>query len=135
MAQVLKDVDVVVEGKTSRLKALFNSGSRFTVMGYRTLRERFRDVEVKRLPEKIEAILLNGQKVIIDAYIDSEIRIGKYRVYDRIYLSEDVEREVIAKGERKLLPELIIGAPTLETRGLELDLKTGEVVSRGIFII
>ncbi|MEM2294589.1 MAG: hypothetical protein QXI11_07085 [Thermoproteota archaeon] len=63
MMQVLKDVDVIIEEKTSRLKALFNSGSRFTVMGYKTLREHFRDVEVKRLPEKIEAILLNGQKL------------------------------------------------------------------------
>ncbi|MEM1555177.1 MAG: hypothetical protein QXT26_07190 [Thermoproteota archaeon] len=115
--QVLKDVDVTVEGETSRLRALFNSGSRFTVMGYKALREHFKGVEVKRLPEKIEAILLNGQKIIVDAYIDAEIHVEKYRVYDRIYLSEDIEREVVIKGERKLLPELIVGAPTLETWG------------------
>ncbi len=133
--QILKDVEVIIEGKASRLRSLFNSGSSFTVMGYDRLRELFGEVEVRKLPEAIEAVLLNGQKMIIDGYLDAEIRIENYRIYDRIYLSKDVVKEVILKGERKLLPELIIGAPTLETWGLELDLKSGQIIRRGSFII
>ncbi|PUA34280.1 MAG: hypothetical protein B9J98_00050 [Candidatus Terraquivivens tikiterensis] len=132
---VLKDVEVTIEGKTSRLRALFNSGSSFTIMGYEILGERFGEVKVRKLPETVEAFLLNGQKMIIDGYVDAEIRIEEYRIYDRIYLSKGVVKEIILKGERKPMPELIIGAPTLETWGLELDLKTGEVISRGTLIL
>jgi len=53
--RVLKDVEVTIEGKTSRLRALFNSGSSFTIMGYEILWERFGEVRVRRLPEVIEA--------------------------------------------------------------------------------
>jgi hypothetical protein len=35
---VLKDVEVTIEGRTSKLRALFDSGSSFTIMGYERLR-------------------------------------------------------------------------------------------------
>jgi hypothetical protein len=44
-------------------------------------------------------------------------------------------KEVILEGERRLLPDLIIGAPTLETWGLELNLKDRRIIQRGSFII
>ncbi len=133
--QVLREVEVRIEGKTSRLKALFDSGSSLTVMGYERLREAFGEVNVKHLVKPREVALLNGQKLIIDGYIDSLILIDEYLVEDRIYLARELAKEVVLEGERKALPDLIIGAPTLETWGIELDLKEGRVVYRGIFII
>jgi hypothetical protein len=42
---VLRDVEVTIEG-ASMLKALFDSGSSFTIMGYDRLMEIFGEVEV-----------------------------------------------------------------------------------------
>jgi hypothetical protein len=132
---VLKDVEVMIERRTSKLRALFDSGSSFTIMGYERLREVFGDVKVKPLIKPREAALLNGQKIVIDGYVDAQILIDEYLIEDRIYLTKNMVKEVILEDERRMLPDLIIGAPTLETWGLELNLKEGRIVHRGSFII
>jgi hypothetical protein len=132
---VLKEVEVTIEGKTSRFRALFDSGSSFTIMGYERLREVFGDVKVKPLIKPREATLLNGQKIVIDGYVDAQILIDEYLIEDRIYLTKNMVKEVILEGKRRMLADLVIGAPTLETWGLELNLKEGRIVHRGSFII
>ena len=132
---VLKEVEVTIEERTSKLRALFDSGSSFTIMGYERLREVFDDVKVKPLIKPREAALLNGQKIVIDGYVDAQILIDEYLIEDRIYLTKNMVKEVILEGERRMLPDLIIGAPTLETWGLELNLKEGRIAYRGSFII
>jgi len=67
--------------------------------------------------------------------VDSQILIDGYLIEDRIYLTRNIVKEVVLEGERRLLPDLIIGAPTLETWGLELNLKDGRIIQRGSFII
>jgi hypothetical protein len=133
--QILKDVEVTIEGKTSGLSALFDSGSSFTIMGYERLKELFGEVGVKSLVKPREAALLNRQKIVIDGYVDSQILIDEYLIEDRIYLTEQMVEEVILEGEIGPLPDLIIGAPTLETWGLELNLKEGKITRRGSFVI
>jgi hypothetical protein len=132
---VLKEVEVTIEGKTSRFRALFDSGSSFTIMGYERLREVFGDVKVKPLIKPREATLLNGQKIVIDGYVDAQILIDEYLIEDRIYLTKNMVKKVILEGKRRMLADLVIGAPTLETWGLELNLKEGRIVHRGSFII
>jgi hypothetical protein len=133
--RILKDVEVKIDEKISRLLALFDYGSNFTIMGYERLKELFGDVKFKLLSKPREASLLNGQKILIDGYVDSQILIDGYLIEDRIYLTRNMVKEVVLEGERRLLPDLIIGAPTLETWGLELNLKDGRIIQRGSFII
>ena len=132
---VLRDVEVTIEGRTFKIKALFDSGSSFTIMGYGRLKEFFGEVKVKPLVKPREAALLNGQKIIIDGYIDAQIIIDEYLIEERIYLTKEMVKEVILEGEKRILPDLIIGAPTLETWGLKLNLKEGKVIGRGGFIL
>jgi hypothetical protein len=82
-----------------------------------------------------EAALLSGQKIVIDGYIDAQIVIDGYLIEDRVYLTKDMVKEAALEGERGAIPDLIIGAPTLETWGLKLSLKEGRVVRRGSLII
>ncbi|RLG87951.1 MAG: hypothetical protein DRO15_03950 [Thermoprotei archaeon] len=135
--QVWKTVKVIVEGKEAKLNALFDSGSRFTVMGYTTLRDRFGEVSIKLLPKPIEAVLINGQKVKIYGFVDSMIIIEEYDyiIADRIYISKDIVKEVVVQGRIVRLPDLIIGAPTMETWGIELSLEKGDIIVRGSFIL
>jgi hypothetical protein len=132
---VLKDVEVTIEGRTFKLRALFNSGSSFTIMRYETLREVFGDVKVNPLVKPREAALLNGQKIVIEGYVDAQILVDDYLIEDRIYLTKDVVKEVVLEGVRRALPDLVIGAPTLETWGFELNLREGRVAYRGRFVI
>lgn len=37
----------------------------------------------------------------------------------------------MVQGRKVKMPDLIIGAPTMETWGIELDLKKGDVIIRG----
>jgi hypothetical protein len=132
---VLKDVEVTVEGRTFKLRALFISGSSFTIMGYERLREVFGDVRANPLVRPREAALLNGQKIVIEGYVDAQILVDEYLIEDRIYLTKDVVKEVVLKGERRVLPDLVIGAPTLETWGLEHNFREGRIAYRGSFVI
>lgn len=133
--QIWKETEVTIEGKTSEIKALVDTGSTITLMGYETLRRFFGEIKAKMLARPIEAAFLNGQKIVIDSYVDAQMFIDGHLIEDRIYLSKGIVREVILEGERKFLPDLIIGVTTLEVRGLELNLKKGEIVYRGSFII
>ena len=132
--QIWKDVELTIERKTSKIKTLVDTGSTITLMGYETLRKFFGEIRPNILVRPMEAALLNGQKVIIDGYVDAQILIDNYLIEERIYLSKDMVREVILEGKRKSLPDLIIGVTTLEIRGLELDLKKGGIIYKGSFI-
>jgi len=129
--QVRKYVKVIIDGKASKVKALFDAGSSFTVMGYKTLEKLFGEVKVNSLTKPREVVLVNGMKIVIDGYVDSKIIVEDYMIEDRIYLSKDVVEKVMVEGRELYLPDLIIGAPTMETWGIELDLKRGDVVIRG----
>jgi hypothetical protein len=104
---VIKDVQVTVEGRAFRLKALFDSGSSFTVMGYEKLRDVFGEARVKPLTKPREAALLNGQKIIIDGYVDAQILADEHLIEDRIYLTKNMVKEVTLEGERRALPDPI----------------------------
>jgi hypothetical protein len=91
----------------SKLKALFDSGSSFTVMGYEKLRDVFEEARVKPLTKPGEAALLNGQKIIIDGYVDAQILADGYLIENRIYLTKNLVKEVILEGGRRALPDPI----------------------------
>lgn len=129
--QVFKDVEVIVEEKTSKIRALFDVGSSFTVMGYATFKGIFGEISAKSLPKPKEAALANGQKITIDSFVDSQIIVDDYMIADRIYLSRDIVRKATIEEREIQLSDLIIGSPTMETWGIELDLKKGEVIIRG----
>mgnify|MGYP001774526652 CR=1 FL=1 len=129
--QVWREVEVTINGRTRKVRALFDSGSSFTVMGYEVLKELFDMVEVKPLVKPREVVLVDGRKIVIDGYIDSQIMINGYMIEDRIYLSKYIARKVIVENRELHLPDLIIGAPTMETWGIELSLEKGDVIIRG----
>jgi len=105
-------------------------------MGYEVLRKHFGDVGVRKLVRPREAVLVNGQRILIDAFVDAQMTVKGYMIEERIYLSPDVAQEVEVAGARRRLPELIIGAPTMEVWDIELDVRKGDVIVRGVpFIV
>ena len=51
-----------------------------------------------------EAALLNGQKIIIDGYVDAQILADGYLIENRIYLTKNMVKEVILEGGRRGCP-------------------------------
>lgn len=129
--QIWKDVGFAIEDKISEVRALFDSGSSFTVMGHRTLERLFGKIPVKSLIKPREVILVNGQKITIDSFVDSRITINEYMIEERVYLSNDIVKKAMVEGREISLPDIIIGYLTMEAWGIELDIKRGEVVIRG----
>ncbi len=82
-------------------------------------KEIFEDIEERKLSRIREIVLPNGEWMSVD-YIDAEIKIDDYILEERIYLSK-FKKVVVVKGREVKLP-LIIGAHTMETWGIELDL-------------
>lgn len=64
--QVWKEVEVGIGGRGRIVRVLFDSGSSFTVMGYKVLEEFFGEVEVKPLTKPREVTFVNGQRIVID---------------------------------------------------------------------
>jgi hypothetical protein len=54
-----------------------------------------------------EAALLNGQKIIIDGYVNAQILADGYLIENRIYLTKNLVKEVILEGGRRALPDPI----------------------------
>ena len=127
--QVRRMVVVRVGEKVGDLDALFDPGSSITIMGYEVVRELLGDVPTMKLARARWVVLANGEKVMVDAYVDAEIVIDEYMVEERIYLSKDVVRRAVIEGRDVKLPDLVIGAPTMESWGIELDLKEGKIKS------
>jgi len=127
--QVRRKVVVRVTGKTGELDALFDPGSSVTIMGYEVVRELFGDLPMMKLARTRWVVLANGEKIMVDAYVNAEILVDEYMIEDRIYLSKDVVRKATIEGREVKLPDLIIGAPTMESWGIELDLKEGKIKS------
>ena len=127
--QVRRTVEVRVGERAGELNALFDPGSSITIMGYEVTRDLLGDVPVSKLARARWVVLANGQKVMVDAYVDAEIVVDEYMVEERIYLSKDIVRAAVIEEREVKLPDLIIGAPTMESWGIELDLKEGKIKS------
>lgn len=127
--QVRRTVVVRVGEKVGDLDALFDPGSSITIMGYEVVRELLGDVPTMKLARARWVVLANGEKVMVDAYVDAEIVVDEYMVEERIYLSKDVVRRAVIEGREVKLPDLVVGAPTMESWGIELDLKEGKIKS------
>ncbi|RLF97966.1 MAG: hypothetical protein DRN49_06695 [Thaumarchaeota archaeon] len=104
-------------------------------MGFSKLEKLFGRVKVKPLPKPVKATLINGQQILVEGFVDAELTLKNgYIVSERIYLSRDMVEEAEVEGRKIRIPDLIIGAPTMETWGIELDLKKGDIVVRGTCI-
>ena len=113
--QVRKPVIVRVNGKEASFDTLFDPSSTITLTSYETLKKLLGKVPIKKLARKRWIILANGEKIGVEAYVDAEIIFDKYMIEDRIYLSREFARKAIIKGREVKLPDLIIGAPTIES--------------------
>ncbi|MHC1610816.1 MAG: pepsin/retropepsin-like aspartic protease family protein [Candidatus Methanospirareceae archaeon] len=127
--QIRRKVVVKIKGKEKEFDTIFDSGSSITIMSTEIKKEFFGGIEERKLSKIREIVLPNGERMSVDSYIDAEIKIDDYMIEERIYLSKEFKKVVVVKGREVKLPDLIIGAPTMETWGIELDLKTGKIRS------
>ena len=56
-------------------------------------------------------------------------------IEERVHVSKDLMKEVVVEGKVVKFPELIVGFSTMESWGIELDMKRGEVVVKGVAVL
>ena len=127
--QVRRSLVVRVNGRAADFDALFDPGSSITIMSYEVLWELLGEVQTRKLTRARWVVLANGEKVMVDSYVDAEVMFDEYVLEERIYLSGDIVRRAVIEGKEVKLPDLIVGAPTMESWGIELDLKEGKIKS------
>jgi len=127
--QVRRSLVVRVNGRAGDFDALFDPGSSITIMSYDVLWELLGEVQTRKLTRARWVVLANGEKVMVDSYVDAEVMFDEYVLEERIYLSGDIVRRAVIEGKEVKLPDLIVGAPTMESWGIELDLKEGKIKS------
>ena len=127
--QVRRSLVVRVNGRAGDFDALFDPGSSITIMSYDVLWELLGEVPTRKLTRARWVVLANGEKVTVDSYVDAEVMFDEYVLEERIYLSGDIVRRAVIEGKEVKLPDLIVGAPTMESWGIELDLKEGKIKS------
>lgn len=91
---------VRVGGRAGELDALFDPGSGVTIMGYEVVGERLGEVPMRKLARARWVVPANGEKVMVDAYVDAEILVDEYTVEERIYLSKDIVRRAVIEEKR-----------------------------------
>jgi len=121
------------EGNVREVDTLFDSGASISVMSSLTFRKLF-GAKWKKLDKPIRLVLVNGDIIVVDKYVVIDILIGNTFIPIRIFLSDDIKEKAIVDAKEIKIPDLIIGAGTMDELGIELHPEKG-IVMKGLLLI
>ncbi len=125
LLRVLKDVKVRFGGREVTCTALFDTGSGFTVIS-RSFFERSFGALWSPLPRPVK-LLVDDRFVKADKYVEVTIVVDDIELLPpetALVLDEFVE-EVVVKGRRVKMPNMIVGSGTMDKYGIVLDPREG----------
>jgi len=132
--RVRRSVILKFKGKEAKVDALFDTGSSFTVMSTRRFVELFKCEDWFTLARPYYAYLLNGNKIKLDKYVIISIIIDDHEIVDLVHLSDDIVTHIRKNGKLVKLPDIIIGAGTMDKYGIEISAEKG-VIFRELLLI
>lgn len=124
--RVLKDVKVRFGGREVTCTALFDTGSRFTVIS-RGFFERSFGAHWSPLPRPVKLYLVDGMFVKADKYVEVTIVIDDIELLppETVLVLDEFAEEVVVEGKRVKMPDMIIGSGTMDKYGIVLDPREG----------
>jgi predicted aspartyl protease len=123
-------------GKEVERTALFDTGSSYTVI-QRAFFERNFGTSWERLSKPVRLYLINGEYVEADKYAQVTIIVNGVELLppETVLVLDEYAEEVEVEGVRVKLPEVIVGAGTMDKYGILLDPKEGvKVVGAGFLL-
>jgi len=124
--RVLKDVKVRFGGREVTCTALFDTGSRFTVIS-RGFFERSFGARWSPLPRPVKLYLVDGRFVKVDKYAEVTIVIDDIELlpHETVLVLDEFAEEIVVEGRRVKMPGMIVGSGTMDKYGIILDPREG----------
>ena len=124
--RALKTVMVEFMGKKVSCLALFDTGSRYTVVQQAFFEKSFGASWLK-LPRTVKLYLINGKFVEADKYAQLTITMDDVELLppETVLIVDEFVEEVEVEGKKVSLPKLIIGSGTMDKYGITIDPKEG----------
>jgi hypothetical protein len=115
---------------------LFDAGSSYTVV-QRAFFERSFGASWERLSKPVKLYLINGEYVEADKYAQVTIIVDGVELLppETVLVLDEYAEEVEVEGVKVKLPEVIVGAGTMDKYGILLDPREGvKVVGAGFLL-
>lgn len=131
-----KTIRLKLAGKEVECTALFDTGSSYTVV-QRAFFERSFGASWERLSKPVKLYLINGEHVEADKYAQVTIIVDGVELLppETVLVLDEYAEEVEVEGVKVKLPEVIVGAGTMDKYGILLDPREGvKVVGAGFLL-
>lgn len=134
--RVVKEVRVRFMGREAVATALFDTGSGYTVIK-KGFFERAFGPSWSPLPRPVKLYLVNGETVVADKYAAVTIVIDDYELLppETVLVLDEFVDEIVVEGRKIKLPDVIIGAGTMDKYGITLDPREGvKILKAGLLL-
>ena len=132
--RVLRSVRVKFMSGEATAIALFDSGSSVTIIQRRFFEKVFGSTW-SILEKPLRVCLVDGRCIDIDRYAQLVIEINGFSFPETVLVVDEFVEEIEIEEKKVKLPELIIGAGTMDKYGIALDPKEGIKIAGATLLI
>jgi predicted aspartyl protease len=132
--RVLRSVRVKFMSREATAIALFDSGSSVTIIQRRFFEKVFGSTW-SILEKSLRVCLVDGRCIDIDKYAQLVIEINGFSFPETVLVVDEFVEEIEIEEKKVKLPELIIGAGTMDKYGIALDPKEGIKIAGATLLI
>ena len=126
--RAIKRISIIFGNKTVECDALFDTGASITIIGTGFFASNFAS-EWKKLERPLRVFWINGESIVVDKYVQVLLRIDNRWFPETVFLVDDLAEEIEVDGEKIRMPQVIIGAGTMDKYGIVIEPKKGVKVT------
>jgi hypothetical protein len=134
--RVRKAINLRLAGREVGCTALFDTGSSYTIIQGAFFEKSF-GASWERLRKPVKLYLVNGKFVEADKYAQVTLIIDDVELLppETVLVLDEFAEEVEVEGRRMRMPEVIVGAGTMDKYGILLDPREGvKVLGAGLLL-
>jgi hypothetical protein len=132
--RVLGSVKVRFMGREATVTALFDTGSSVSIIQRRFFEKVFGS-SWSVLEKPLRVCLIDGKCLDIDKYVQLVIEVNGFSFPETVLIVDEFAEEIELEGKKIRLPELIIGAGTMDKYNIVLDPKEGIKIAGASLLI
>jgi len=124
IVKVIKRIRIIFERKSIECDALFDSGASVTVIGTKFFEKNFgRKWQILQKPIKV--FWINGNSIEVSKFVQIFIQVDNLIFPETVFLLDEFVEKIIVNEKEIKIPQVIIGAGTMDKYGIILDPKEG----------
>ena len=131
--RAIKRISIIFRDKTVGCDALFDTGASVTIISTRFFASNFAP-EWKKLEKPLRVFWINGESIIVDKYVQVFLKMDDQVFPETVFLVDDFVEEIEVNGKKIRMPQVIIGAGTMDKYGIVIEPKKGVKVTPMLLI-